>query len=207
MEKNTDGEMQAAGGMDCGHIAEFLTVYADGGLLGDEARRVMAHVGRCATCAEELSEIQSVLAILRVQPDAAKALHHDEAFWQGMHARIIAQTDDILAQPPLVAPTSLPGQMTPVSPIRRPLWHMSRGRLAGAGLAIAAVLTLFVVRSPGDQTPSLNAAADQRWTDAMQARFSLDEELSATDNDPFDALDELDDNELEAVGAALGEDV
>lgn len=212
MEKNTDGEMQGTGGTDCGQIAEFLTVYADGGLLGDEARRVMAHVGRCAACAEDLSEIQSVLAILHAQADAAKAAPRDEAFWQEIHARIIAQTDDILAQPPLAVATSVPKQiasdkLAPVSPIGRPLWHMTRGRVAAAGLAIAAVLTLFVVRSPGDQSPSPNAAVDQRWTDAMQARFSLDEELSATDNDPFDALDELDDNEVEAVGAALGEDV
>ncbi len=207
MGKNSDGEMQATTAPDCAEIAEFLTIYADGGLLGDEARRVMAHVGRCAACANELSEIQSVLAILRAQPDAAKATQRDAAFWSGIHARIIAQTNDILAQPPVVAPMALPKEATSATPIRPRFWQMPRGRLAGAGLAIAAVLSLFVVKNLGDQTPSVNASVDHRWTDAMQARFSLDEELSATDNDPFDALDELDDNEVEAVGAALGEDV
>jgi anti-sigma-K factor RskA len=62
-------------------VEELLAAYADGGLVGEEAKTVERHVADCAACRDEVRALRVVLgAAARVDSGPAPS----EAFWNGM---------------------------------------------------------------------------------------------------------------------------
>jgi len=66
-----------------GHLDEELSVYLDGELLADEARKVTAHLAGCDFCRDSLGELIEIRARLR-------SLQMMDYVWQpSTHARVI----------------------------------------------------------------------------------------------------------------------
>ena len=181
----------------CIGVAEQLSAYADGGLHGQEARRVAEHLHHCADCRAELQHAEEMLRALRGLGGQAGA--HDAAFWQDMASEITAAS-------------------TKVSAPRR-WWRGSVGRsfLAGGGLAAAAALA-FVLAMPQQvdrlAAPAVDGSLSETVTgleDDLQSEDAphrtLFDELGIPDSDPLDMIDDLDDNDLQAVGAAFTDGV
>jgi len=181
----------------CRDVCLLLEAYADGALHGNEARRVAEHVQHCSSCAADLRAAAEVLRALRSLPGQAGA--RDAAFWASM-------ADDIAAT---AAKATAP----------RRWWHGTVGRsfLAGSGLAAAAVLT-FVLAMPQQSewmatttvdaslSETVSGLADELQSEGAPQRTLFDE-LGIPDSDPLDMIDDLDDDDLQAVGAEFTDGV
>ncbi len=181
----------------CIGVSELLEAYADGALHGQEARRVAEHVQHCASCAADLHAAETVLRALRSLPGQAGP--RDKAFWNSMAAEITATTAKVTA------------------PRRWYRGAMGRSFLAGGGLAAAAVLA-FVLAMPqqverlaapsvdGSLSETVTGLADELQSEGTPHRTLFDE-LGIPDSDPLDMIDDLDDNDLQAVGAEFTDGV
>lgn len=181
----------------CIGVSEQLEAYADGALHGSEARRVAEHVQHCATCAADLRAAEHVLRALRSLPGDAGM--RDKAFWNQMAAEITATTAKVSAP--------------------KRFWRGAMGRsfLAGGGLAAAAVLA-FVLAMPqqverlaapsvdGSLSETVTGLADELLLEGAPRRTLIDD-LGIPDSDPLDLIDDLDDNDLQAVGAEFTDGV
>jgi anti-sigma factor RsiW len=174
----------------CAALAAQLAAWADDGLTGAAQAEVEAHVAQCRSCAAEARELRNVMARLRDAEAMAQPLRDDQD-WLGLHAAILAET------------------VQQASPLRR--WWQ-RPAVRWAGVALAASLLVGVVglwrhraQSDAETRRAVFGSASEVVT---QDRAFIDD-LTASDDDPLntlDALDELDDIDLDALGTALDEE-
>ena len=192
---------------NCGAMAESLAAWVDGALRGEDARAVTRHVAECPTCAEEAEALRGLLADLHSAYAATSVPAEDDALWTTLAARIdAAVTETAAAEFRVAAPQATPAEAEHAGdvlalPQRR--WRTAAWALSS--LAAAAVLAIVAARFvvPSAQTPPV---AQPHWTDALQARMSIEDDPAAGDSDPVDDLDDLDDDEVEALAAQLGEE-
>lgn len=182
----------------CQPAADLLATWADGGLQGDEARLVTRHVAQCQRCEREAQELREILADLHAALPLDAAGDRSPEFWQTMAANI----DAAIAHTPQVT-AAMEASNVIVLPVKR--WRTVAW--AASGAIAAAVLAVVAVRmsadAPGRQ-PTVAATPD--WTDALQARMSIEDDPASGDSDPIDDLEDLNDDEVQELTAQLGEE-
>jgi anti-sigma factor RsiW len=189
----------------CQPVAELLAAWVDGGLHGDDARSVTRHVAHCERCTLEADELRGVLADLHGALAAEADDRHDAQFWQTMAGNI----DAAIAQLPHADTSNV--VMLPVKRWRTVAWAAS-GALAAAVLAVFAVHTATDV--PLQTASGIMAPASTfeprnvgpHWTDALQARMSMEDDPVSGDSDPIDDLEDLNDDEVQELATQLGEE-
>ncbi len=182
----------------CLPVAELLAAWVDGGLQGDEARLVTRHVAQCARCEAEAQSLREVLADLHTALALDRVDGRDPEFWRTMAANIEAAIDHA---PQMTAAMEASNVVAlPVRRWRTVLWALS-GALAAAVLAVFAV---HMSADPAGQPQQVTAAP--HWTDALQARMSIEDDPASGDGDPIDDLEDLNDDEVQELATQLGEE-
>ncbi len=182
----------------CQPVAELLAAWVDGGLHGDEARLVTRHVAQCQRCEEESQALREVLAALHAASAHETTCDRSPEFWQTMAANI----DAAIAHTPQVT-AAMEASHVIALPVKR--WRTVAWAVSGA--MAAAVLAVVAVQLSADaprQQPTVAAAPD--WTDALQARMSIEDDPASGDSDPIDDLEDLNDDEVQELTAQLGEE-
>ncbi len=182
----------------CQPTLELLAAWVDSGLQGDEARLVTRHVAQCARCAAEAEALREVLRDLHAAMANDAGYDREPQFWTTMAANIEAAIDHT---PQVTAQVEASNVI--VLPQRR--WRTVAWAVSGA--LAAAVLAVFAVHLTADapgQTPAVAAAP--HWTDALQARMSIEDDPASGDSDPIDDLEDLNDDEIEELATQLGEE-
>lgn len=182
----------------CRPTVELLAAWVDGGLHGDEARLVTRHVAQCARCTEEAQALREVLGDLHAAMEDSPVADRDPQFWAAMAANIDAAIDHTPQETTATEASNVVA--LPVRPLRSLAWVVG-GALAAAALAVVAMQ--FSADAP--LSPALKSAAPH-WTDALQARMSIEDDPASGDSDPIDDLEDLDDDEVEALATQLGEE-
>ncbi len=183
----------------CLPVAELLAAWVDGGLHAEEARLVTRHVAHCQRCAEEAHALRAVLADLHAALAAEQTDARDPEFWQTMAANIDAALDHTPQEAAAAEPSSVVA--LPTRRWRTVAWAVS-GALAAAALAVFAV---HFSADPSQGQPALKAGAPH-WTDALQARMSIEDDPASGDSDPIDDLEDLNDEEVQELATQLGEE-
>ena len=189
------GTNESAVPVGCQATVELLAAWVDGGLHGEEARQVTRHVAQCQRCDAEAQELRLILSDLHAAADSAPG-ERDAAFWQTMADDIDAAIDH--------APQE-PASKVVMLPQRR--WRTVAWAVSGA--LAAAVLAVVAVRLSADTpvaTHTMAAATTPDWTDALQARMSIEDDPASGDSDPIDDLEDLNDDELQELATQLGEE-
>lgn len=188
--------------LSCSTAGELLAAWVDGALQGDEARAVTRHVAQCQACEAEVQILRELLADLHEGLEA-EVPERDPAFWQSLADGVDAAIDRL----PVNEPVQPPAQVIalPQRKSANSVW-LAVGALAAA---LLAVVGLHTVAQPGPMMagagPTL-ATPESHWTDALQARMSVEDDPVAGDTDPIEDLEELDDDELEQLATQLGEE-
>ena len=194
MDTRNSEELQELVPQACQPVAALLAAWVDGGLHGDEARSVTRHVAHCARCTLEAEELRVLLADLHGALAAEPLPARDEAFWQTMAVTIDAAID----QTPQADASNVVA--LPVKRWRTLAWAVS-GALAAAMLAAVA---MHVTGDATRQAPPVSVQA--LWTDALQARMSIEDDPASGDSDPIDDLEDLNDDEVQELATQLGEE-
>lgn len=205
----------------CVPTADLLAAWVDGGLEGTlhvhEARLVARHVAECARCAEEVTELRAILADLHAALKTPELPHADDpAFWTQMAQNIDAaiavtpQEKSEQIQPQKLAPVVQLQQVRALKWTRTMTWTLS-GTLAAAALALMAVRIAADAHAPAHAADPATFAAplageNQKWTDALQARMSIEDDPASGDSDPIDDLEDLNEDEIEELATSLGEE-
>lgn len=197
--------LHATGGalVPCEAIADLLAAFADDGLHGREAQQVQHHLTTCAACTAEVTDLRTILGALHDLPrDRADP---GEAFWTALAADIAQVVQTVPFTPPVMEVPEVAELPSNVVTLRRRGWQLTA--VVGAALAAAAALALMISppahRTPEDQPTVADRAGNWFELPALQ----LDDDMSASESDPLQTVDDLDDNELELVDSALGDGV
>ena len=201
MGTDTNQSNQALAGdlpVACLPVAELLAAWVDGGLQGDEARLVTRHVAQCRRCEMEAGELREVLADLHAALAVERVSDRDPAFWSTMAANI----DAAIAHTPQVT-AAMEASNVIALPVRR--WRTVAWAVSGAlAAAVLAVFAVHLAANPSGQPPVI--AAVPHWTDALQARMSIEDDPASGDSDPIDDLEDLNDDEVQELATQLGEE-
>lgn len=173
----------------CAAVAPLLEAWAAGALDDGEAGPVAAHVAQCAGCAQEARDIRDLVARLR-DDQWTQVPQLDAQAWTDMHTAILAKTAEL--------------------PQER-LWWQRSGLRWGA-LAAAALLTLGSVvwlqqRSQPEVVDARAIFGSAR--EVVNEDRAFIDDLTASDDDPLntlDGLDDFDDVDLDALGTALDDE-
>ncbi|XXF77165.1 zf-HC2 domain-containing protein [Myxococcaceae bacterium GXIMD 01537] len=151
-------------------LHDSVYAFADGELSAEEADAFRAHLGTCAECQLELSDILQLQALgerlagEEVQPVAAPEL-------VSVPAPALA-TAPAPAQVPASATTLSTGP-TPAPRAFRPSWNRRRATLGMAlGGALAAAFSFAVLRTPSQPDPVSAEALALAPTRSLEARLS-----------------------------------
>ena len=195
-ESLADGDAPLA----CQPTARYLAAWVDGGLQGDEARLVTRHLAHCQRCEQEAQALREILGDLHAALADRAGDDRGAQFWQTMAANIDAAVAHT-PQEPSVSDASnvvvLPGKRW-----RTVAWAVS-GALAAAVLAVFAVHT---ATNTAGQPITAARTPDAQWTDALQARMSIEDDPASGDSDPIDDLEDLNDDEVQELATQLGEE-
>jgi anti-sigma factor RsiW len=165
----------------CRDLQVDLALHAVGDLNGDALARLEHHLAACSACRREVSALRELVQELANEQPPQRS----EQEWQLLAAQIAQATDGVAQQ----------------QPVRR-LWRwvgVAAGLAAAAGLALA----LLPARKSAGELPVM--AAELEWLQAPAVPVPHVDEDLVNDADPLEAVDDLDDDELELVDSILSE--
>jgi hypothetical protein len=154
---------------DCTKTEELLAAYADGGLDGDEARLVGAHLSACARCRGEVEAMRDLLAVAGSRPVPER----DEKLWTDMAREIRVAYDT---------------QAKRTSWFRRPI---VMGSFAAAASIVLVVGLLRLGKTPATHAPKPHELVAQA-TPKPKHDLAIVDENDLTDDEVREAHADLD---------------
>jgi hypothetical protein len=124
--------------MTCRKVRKALPLLAGGDLPAGKEQKLLAHVGGCALCREELEEYRSALGRVRAAARAEGAGDWSEADWKTFMARVTEAQPEKRRMPFGV----------------RPRWALASGFAALLVLAVLAIRVADNGAGPGGAAPA-----------------------------------------------------